>query len=205
MGYAWGTEWTEEKVIKSIMDVVEHLGIETFPTKSEIKSFYKNDALNCKIARSGGVRYWAKRLNLQIKDCESKLGDVFETQCEIKLEDIGYNVIKMKARHPYDLAVNNHIKVDVKSGYLFHNYGNGEYYSFNLEKDSPTCDIYVIYCLNDDKTINKTYIIPSIFLFGKTQLSLGKTKSKYDKFIDKWDYFELYNNFYSNLESNPLK
>lgn len=199
MGYAHGIEWTDEKVIDAIQEIMDKLDLKTFPTKTEIKSYFHNTSLQDRIARTGGVRYWAERLNLPIKDCETKTGELFEQHCLCYLEELGYNVCTMKSRYPYDLSVNNNIKVDVKSGYMFHNYGNGEYFTFNLEKSYPTCDIFVVYCLNDDKSIAKTFVIPSVFLFGKTQLALGKNKSKYDKFIDRWDYFEKYDKFYSNL------
>lgn len=199
MGYTHGMQWTEEKVISDIKEMVDKLDMKHFPTKTEMKAYYHNASLVDKIAKTGGVKYWAERLNLPIKDCESKTGEFFETQCLIYLENMGYDACLMPSRHPYDLSVNQNIKVDVKSGYLFHNYGNGEYYTFNLGKSYPTCDIFVIYCLNSDKSINKTYIIPSKFLYGKTQLALGQNKSKYDKFIDRWDYFEIYDKFYNEL------
>ena len=199
MGYSNGTRWSDEKIIESIKEVVDKLDLKTFPTKTQMESYYHNSNLRATITRTGGSKYWADMLGLPIKDCESKAGEIFEFYCLEKLEDMGYSVSKMKPHYPYDLAVNNHIKVDVKSGYVLNNYGNTGYYTFNLYKAYPTCDIYVIYCLNDDKTIEKTYIIPSAFLLGKTQLTLGKTKSKYDQFIDRWDYFEIYDKFYSKL------
>lgn len=199
MGYTHGKQWTEENTISAIKEIMEKLDIKRFPTKSEMKEYYHNSSLQDRISRSGGVKFWAEKMNLPVKECESKTGENFETNCLMQLEELGFDVSKMQVRYAYDLAVNKHIKVDVKSGFLFHNYGNGEYYSFNLEKSYPTCDIYVIYCLNEDKSIAKTYIIPSLFLFGKTQLAIGKNKSKYDKFLDRWDYFDVFDKFYSEI------
>lgn len=199
MGYTHGIEWSEELVIEKLKEVIEHLDLKTFPTKTEIISYFHNRALVAKIARYGGVKYWANRLGLPLKDCESKMGEKYEQMCLSKLQELGFNVETMKARYPYDLAVNSHIKVDVKSGFLFKTKVNSSYYTFNLEKSFPSCDIFVVYCLNEDDTIRKTYVIPSVFLFGLTQLSMGVNNTKYEKFVDRWDYFDTYNKFYENL------
>ena len=82
--------------------------------------------------------------------------------------------------------------------------GQSPYYSFNLEKSNPTCDRFVVFCLNKDKSIHKTYIIPSSVLYGKTQLSLGVNSSIYDKFLDKWQIFNDYNTFYNSINNKFL-
>lgn len=51
-----------------------------------------------------------------------------------------------------------------------------------------------MYCLDEIENVIKTLIIPSIVLYGKTQLAVGKT-SKYDIYKDRWDLIEMYNNF----------
>jgi hypothetical protein len=199
MAYAHGRKWTEQAVIDEIMGMVESLKLKSFPTHSQMQKHFGNSALTVKISKSGGTKYWANKVNLPILNCESELGNDFELFCMDKLISIGYDCEQMKPRYPYDIAVNGCIKVDVKSGFAFENYGKTKYFTFNLEKRNPTCDIYVIFCLNQDKSILKTYVIPSKFLLGKTQLALGFTESKNDIFIDKWDYFEKYNNFYSTI------
>lgn len=39
MGYSHGRRWTDEDTKNAILRVVERLGINTFPTRSEIKTF----------------------------------------------------------------------------------------------------------------------------------------------------------------------
>lgn len=199
MGYAHGIKWSEALIIDKINEVINSLGLKTFPTKSEMIEYFGNNALSDKISRTGGVKFWANKLNLSRKDCESSFGENYEMLCAEKLEEFGFECELMKPKYPYDLTVNKHIKVDVKSGFMFANSGQSPYYSFNLEKSNPTCDVFVVFCLNRDKTIHKTYIIPSFIMYGKTQLSLGVRTSIYDKFIDRWDIFEGYKYFYQSL------
>lgn len=200
MGYSHGINWNENLIIEKIKEVMDKLDIKTFPTKFQMKNYFGNSSLADKISRSGGTKYWAKKLNLDTKECESKVGECYELLCLEKLESLGFDCEIMKPRYPYDLTANKNIKVDVKSGFVFSNKGQSPYYSFNLEKSNPTCDIFVVFCLNKDKSIYKTYVIPSIILYGKTQLSLGVKSSIYDKFLDKWNIFNDYDNFYNSIK-----
>ena len=103
----------------------------------------------------------------------------------------------MPPRYPYDLLVGNNIKVDVKVSKMYNN--TIKMYTFNLEKRFPTCDIFVAYCIDDNKNIVKTYVIPSAILSGITQLSVGIDKSKYDIYLDKWDIVDKYAKFYASF------
>lgn len=200
MGYARGKKWTDEEIIDRIQEVIDKLDLKTFPTKSEMNNYYKNSGLSGKVSKSGGTKYWATRLNIPLKDCESKTGEKFEQYCLATLIDMGYSVESMKPRYAYDLLVNENIKVDVKSAYIYNSPTNFKFYTFNLEKSAPTCDIYVAYCLNDDGVPEKTYIIPSKVLSGKTQLSVGENSSKYNKYINNWELFRQYDEFYESLQ-----
>lgn len=200
MGHAHGEKWTEQDIINGIKEVMEKLELDTCPTHEQIEKYYNNSALSNRITRTGGIVYWANKLGLKQRESESKSGRTWELECLLYLQELGYNVDRMATRHPYDLLVNKSIKVDVKMSYLYDNNGNSPFYTFNLEKSCPTCDIYVCYCLNKEKKVEKTYVIPSIFLTDKTQLSLGVKTSVYDRFIDKWSYFNAYDNFYKSIK-----
>lgn len=202
MGYTHGKNWTETEIIDRIKEVVNMLELNRFPSNKEINNYYHNTSLTNKISKTGGFYYWANKLGLEIKESESKLGKRFELECLHYLQKMQYFVEKMPTKHPYDLLVNKNIKVDVKVSYLYKNKGNSPFYTFNLEKNCPTCDIYVCYCLNKEKSVEKVYVIPSCFLVGKTQLSVGVENSIYDEFIDKWSYFDKYNLFYKDLKTN---
>lgn len=197
MGYAHGTQWNADLIEKGIKDVMRKAQINCFPTHSLIKEVTGSYALSNAIRRHGGTRYWAEKLNLEIKSCESKFGEEYELDCQRRLKNYGYRCEKMPVRYPYDLLVENSIKVDVKCGNLYQG-KHGTFYTFNLEKAKPTCDLFVCYCLENDE-IKKVYVIPSSVLSGTTQLSIGRHISKYDPYIDKWNYFQKYADFYQSM------
>ena len=205
MGYTHGRKWSEDEVRKEIMNIVETLDLKHFPTKSQIINFYGNNSLANKISRSGGSRYYADLLKLEIVNCESEFGNFFEELAidEI-LENTGFSSLHTNVRYPYDLLTNGNIKVDVKASKKVKNKNsNFPYHSFNLEKREPTCDIFVFYCLDENMEIEKRVIVPSCLLSGKTQVGMGGL-SKWDAYIDKWEYFDMYNNFYNSVKSTAI-
>lgn len=200
MGYTHGRKWEDGDVEKEIMMVVKHLGIDRFPTKKEIEDFFGNKSLSNKISRGGGSRRYASLLGLELSNSESEFGNFYE---EYAIDDIynntGLSGVHMETRYPYDILVNGNIKVDVKaSRRLYHKNSALPYYSFNLEKRDPTCDLFIFYCLNNKCDIDRTVIIPSCIVSGKTQIGMGGL-SKWEAYENKWNYFEQYNKFYSDI------
>lgn len=198
MGYAHGTKWNDEKIIEEIKKVSNVLNLDRMPSKSEIESVSKNSSLTNAIAKRNGFAYWAEKCGLDIKDSETKTGKKYEFITELIIsEKCCLCTEQMSTKHPFDLLVGEFVKVDVKAGKKY-KYGSTGYYSFNLEKNPATCDIYICHCLSDDDEIIKTFVIPATKL-KKTQLSVGE-KSMYDKFIDAWHYVNLYDEFYKSIE-----
>lgn len=198
MGYAHGNKWNEKEIIKSIKEIVDVLMINRMPSKSEIESVTKNSALTNVISKRGGFSYWAEKCGYEIKDSQTKTGKQNEIITELLISEIcQLDSIQMTVKHPFDLLTGEFVKIDVKSGKKY-NYSGSGYYSFNLEKNPATCDIYICHCLDSDEKILKTYVIPSVFL-KKTQLSIGE-KSIYDKFLNAWHYINQYNDFYKSLK-----
>ena len=78
MGYTHGRKWSEDEVKKEITTIVETLDLKHFPTQSQIINFYGNNSLANKISRSGGSKYYADLLGLEILYCESEFGNFFE-------------------------------------------------------------------------------------------------------------------------------
>lgn len=205
MGYTHGKEWNEENTKEAIMEVVNTLKLNHFPTKSEIISFYGDNALANRISRSGGSKYYADLLKMEIVNSESKFGDFFEELAidEI-LENTGFSSLHTNVKYPYDLLTNGNIKVDVKaSKRVRHKESNFPYHTFNLEKREPTCDIFMFYCLDNNMEVEKRVIIPSCLLSGKTQVGMGGL-SKWDAYIDKWEYFDMYDKFYDSVKSTAV-
>lgn len=183
MGY--GKKWTEEKVKDEIFKVMNALGIERMPSRSEVEMVTKNSALTNKIAKNGGFYHWAEKLGLDIKGSETSLGIQKEHEIKQKLKSLGHSVDLTPIKFPYDLLVDDEVKVDVKfsEGY---SYKHGFYYSFNLEYDLPKCDILVLICGS-----SKILVVPAYVFTGLKQVSVG-VKSKYDKYKDQWFILNQY-------------
>jgi maleate cis-trans isomerase len=194
MGHTHGIRWTDELVKEEIYKIMKALNIKRMPSRSEMKSVRKDDALSNKIAKTGGFRHWAKKLNLTLKECETNIGQDYEKLVKVMIQEKGYEVKSMTTKHPYDLLVNQNIKIDVKVARPYVSKINSKYHTFNLEKKYPTCDIYVFVCLDEEEYIERILIIPSKYL-RQTQLSIGK-ESIYNKYLDKWGYIDKYKEFY---------
>ena len=205
MGYTHGKKWKDGEVEKAIMEIVNTMSIDYFPTKKEMIDFYGNNSLAVKVSKSGGSRYYADLLNLKMVSCESEFGNFYE---EFAIDDINENTglssIHTNARYPYDLLTNGNIKVDVKvSKKIYKKNSAFPYYSFNLEKREPTCDLFIFYCLDNECEIERSVIIPSCLLSGKTQVGMGGL-SKWEVYEDRWDYFKMYDDFYKKVKDTEV-
>ena len=200
MGYTHGEKWTDELIEKKILEVVEKLNIDHFPTHSEMNKATGSKSLSIKVSRYKGTIFWAKKLNLPIKYSETSFGNKYEI---IAISDIyentGLHSVQTSTRHPYDLLVDNSVKVDVKVSKEFSDKNRMNYFSFNLEKREPTCDFFVLYCINDDESYRKVLIIPSCSLLGQIHIGVGN-KSKWDYYINKWDFIKQYSIFFDKYK-----
>ena len=185
-------KWDERTIGNALRKMVNATGQTTMPTHTEMYSFYGNYGLSNAIRKNGGTHYWASKLGLDAKNCESKMGEAFERRfIDDLLTQTNLQAMPMPIRYPYDVLVEGAVKVDVKASHLYRKDGIG-FYSCNLGKTYQTCDIFAVYCLADDDEIDKVYIIPSSRLNGQKQLAIGQYNSKYDAYIDKWDIIEQY-------------
>lgn len=57
-----------------------------------------------------------------------------------------FSVRRMAQNFPYDLLVDDCVKIDVKASNLYRG-PNGDFYTFNLEKPYATCGIYILFAL----------------------------------------------------------
>ena len=199
MGYSHGNKWTDEAIKNGIEEVIIALNLNRMPSNKEVKEIIGNSGLSNDISRNGGFRVWAEKLNLDIKESETSLGNDYEFIVKEILEELGYDVEKMTTKHPYDLLINDNLKVDVKvSRYYKANEGDFKYHTFNLEKIYHNCDIFILVCLNEEDEIVKLLIIPSKYLMGKKQVSVG-VSSKYDRFNKKFECIDKYVQFYNEI------
>jgi hypothetical protein len=110
----------------------------------------------------------------------------------------GFEVDRMPQNFPYDILVDDSVKIDVKASHLYHG-KQGNFFTFNLEKKYATCDIYVLLTLDDNNNIINTFIVPSKFVIKNTQISIGEYASKYHKYRDRWDYISNLSEYFASI------
>lgn len=199
LGYAHGTEWNEVMIKREIKNVMKALDITRMPSNSEMKLVRNDSSLSNKVSKTGGFKVWAKKLGLELKDSETAMGNKYEYVALDELEELGYNVKKMTTLHPYDLLINDAIKVDVKVAKRYYYDNKNYYHTFNLEKKYVAYDFLIAYCLGNNESVEKVLIIPTFDIMDKTQLSIGKV-STYDKYKDRWDLIKEYSELIKNMK-----
>lgn len=201
MGHIHGRKWDDKSIIEEIQKIVISEGMETFPTHSEMQRYESGRSLCCAISKHGGTHRFAKMMGLPIKPSESKFGEKYEIKCcEDIAQETGLHCEKMQIRYAYDVLVEGSVKVDVKSARLYRTKSGAAFYTFNLGKKKQTCDIYVCYCIGDDDNVCKAYVVPSISVHGNKQLSIGKERSKYDRYKSQWHFISDYYSFMKKLQ-----
>lgn len=201
MGYTHGEAWTDELIEQKIKEVVKKLNLDHFPTHTEIVKALGSKGLASKISKHKGTVYWAEKLGLPLKYSETTFGNKFEIEAISDIfENTGLHSVQTSSRHPYDLIVDNSVKIDVKVSKEFTNNCNSKAFSFNLEKREPTCDIFILYCLNDDETYRKVLIVPACSLLGQTQIGVGEN-SKWNFYSERWDFIKKYSDFFDGFKA----
>jgi len=178
--------------------MINDLNLEYFPTRKEIATYYGDERLTNKVCKTLGYYGWAKELGMPVKDNDTKTGKLAEKYVAKLLESKGYKAEQMLQNYPYDLLVNDMIKVDVKFSHIYRHPQGFGFYSFKLGKEYPACDFYMLIA-QDDKGKRTVYVVPAMFA-PKTQISIGEYTSEYFRYIDRFDYFDKYCEIYKALE-----
>lgn len=187
------TSWSKEKIVNSIREVAEGLCLDRMPSKSETEAFCGDTKLSNAIQKHGGYRYWAKVVDLELKESETKFGQDTEEQVVRLMRSKGFDCEPTPTRYPYDILVEKCAKVDVKAARetLIRGYPA---YSFRLAKPQQTCDFYILAPVNHEGEIRKTYIVPAHVVSGQIQICISTTESMYDAYLDRWDLIDEYVN-----------
>ena len=193
-----GTKWTDDAIEQGLLTAVSEMGLERMPSKQEVDQFYGNSCLTNAVSKKVGWYKLAQRLGLPVKESETYFGKKQEQFVQEELISMGFEVRRMPQNFPYDLLVEDSVKIDVKSSRLYKGSG-GSFYSFNLEKPFCTCDIYVMRLLDDANTLKDTLIIPSKDIPTNTRVSVGASTSKYYRYRGRWDYIEEYCSFFHSV------
>lgn len=191
-------KWNPEIAKSELVRIKKEIGIDYMPTRSEILEHENNFSLCSYISRSLGYYGYAKQLGLEIKKSETTVGKSCEHEIACRLESEGHKVDQMPQNFPYDLLVDECLKIDVKYSNLYHG-PNGNFYRFSWDKKYPTCDVYVLVSGIRGNSTKTFRIIPSCHIKNISGISMGEISSIYDAYIDRWDYIGRYLNFYANI------
>lgn len=191
-------KYSDEYICQQIKEVMDALELERFPTHREIELFSGHNNLSKLICRRGGSKHFAELMGREWKNSH-KLGSDYEKKAldDIKAET-GFECCLTRETYPYDIYVGKGVKVDVKVANLREDNKSRIPHEVYIGKKNPTCDLYLIYCLDAEGKTIKRLIIPSCVLKGKMLIGIGD-RSKWDIFDEKWNYFGLYDKFYNSL------
>ena len=196
MGYSHGTQWTDEKIKQEVLQVVNALGIGRMPSRKECEDYFQNTCLTNAVTKKFGWYTLAEELGLEIKKSETTFGKMHEALAAELLTEKGFRVRGMPQNFPYDLLINDCVKVDVKASRLYKG-KLGNFYSFNLGKPFATCDFFILFAINEETA--KTMIVPSNRVIANNQISVGENNSQYYKYIDRFDLIRDAVDFWSEV------
>ncbi|WP_226035731.1 hypothetical protein [Aquibacillus saliphilus] len=192
--------YNEDDIESHIVKCMAQQGLTRMPTYHEIKE-YDNDttSLSNAIMKTKGFKGWAEYLNLEIKESDTKFGQNGEDVAVEKIRSLGKEVLNLSTIAPYDLLINNHVKVDVKSATIWERNGKNTY-AYNMPSKYHKCDIFLCLGFNEnrDQVLN-WYLIPSKLLDVSTVYINADGNNKYSRFENRWDYIDRYNDFYKCL------
>lgn len=184
------TLWNDGRIETELRKCIKILQLSRMPSAQELTQIGRND-LHCALSKHPKkYRGWAKELGLPLKSSETEKGNRYEEIVMKKINIVSNHltVNRMTSRHPYDLLLNNCVKVDVKVGTAHYHFGSRAH-TFALNKKYATCDIYICVALDEQEKIENIFIIPAAHVQIVT-LNIG-AESKYNKYKNNWNF--LYN------------
>lgn len=188
-------KWNEDLIGKEIMKLAEQFDTPKMPTNREVLDMTGNHALSNAIQKNGGFSYWAERLGLEQKKCETAVGIKWEKQIANMLAEKGHKVELTSTKHPYDLLVDGCVKIDVKAANASIVRGS-KIHAYRIAKRQQTCDFYVC-CENDEK--KDIYVIPANMTTGQVQIEMGNGRTKYDSYKNAFYLISEATRFYESL------
>jgi hypothetical protein len=188
-------KWTEEMIEAKIRQIASEFMPARMPTNREVIEITGNHALSVAIQKNGGYEFWAKKLGLEQKYSESRIGLEYERRIAEKLRKAGHVVEETSVKHPYDLLIDGCVKVDVKVANTSKVRGS-DVHAYRLSKKHHTCDFYIC-CEND--AFKDIYVIPANMVSGQTQIDMGVHSRKYEHYKDAFYLIDDAAKFYKSL------
>lgn len=198
MGYTHGTKWDMETIKKKVLEVMQAFELNRMPTRKECEEYFHDSSLANAITRRGGWYSLADEMGLRMKECQTNFGKSHEALAAEKLQALGFQVRRMVQNFPYDLLVEDCVKIDVKASRLYRG-KQGNFYSFNLEKSFAICDFYMLATIDELNNVSRWMVIPSNLVIANNQISIGEITSKYHKFTDRFELIDEAAAFWSDL------
>ena len=153
------TRWANHAaVVADVRALAEKLG-GFMPTCTDIRK-YGLGALGIHCAKYG-YRKLAQDLGLPRRDSKVKRGVDAEYAYMEYLQSKGFKVKKESTSHPWDLTVNGHLRVDMKTAKYLPIAGRISGYSFRFKYRGANCDLLVCVCLNQDGSYGDVYFFPT--------------------------------------------
>lgn len=188
----------DQEISEAIREIIKELRVNRMPTALEVEQSSYGHRLHNSITRTYGYREWAHKLRLNLKESETGMGLSYEEMVIELLRKKGYKVKAMTTNHPFDILVDNSIKIDVKTAnpHIL-NSSKSRVHTFGLGKRYGSCDLYICLAIDENEKIEKTLIIPSHHLHNVT-LSVGRN-SKYDIYNNRFDLIDKYGDFFKKV------
>ena len=187
-------KWNEELITTKLTDLANTFTPVRMPSNREVIEATGNYALSNAIQKSGGYSYWANKLGLEQRQSETKIGIEYEHKVADILRKSGHSVQGTTVKHPYDLLIDNCIKVDVKVANTSLTKGS-KVHAYRIAKKQHTCDFYIC-CEADGDGI---YVIPANAVTGQVQIEMGQGSQKYRPYRDAFYLIDDAVNFYKSL------
>lgn len=181
------TKWTDKAIAEGILSVMDALTLDRMPTRVEIVSISGNGLAGVISKSALGYYGWAGKLGLESKNSETSSGKKYEHIAEEHIVDMyqELTVKQMTQNYPFDILIDDTLKIDVKVGKRHTHFGTPSY-TFATNKKYASCDLYLCYGLGEDGEIADVYLIPSNTAITTTiNITIGG-KSKYDKYKNQW-------------------
>ena len=188
-------KWTDENIMQGIAAIAEQFEPKRMPTNREVINASGGYALSNAIQKHGGYEYWAKRMGLKQVRSDTKMGIECERKVASILRDAGHNVEETSVKYPYDLLVDDCVKIDVKTANESSVHGY-PVYSYRIAKPQQTCDFYIC-CEKSEK--ENMFVIPAHICKGQKQIVMGRETEKYSYYRNAFFLIDDTVNHYKSL------
>lgn len=180
--------WSQQDIQQALKEESAIFG--RMPTNSELASKGRSDLANI-IAKRGGFRFWAEKMGLSLKECETHLAYDKEMFVKHKLEGLGHSAEETSAKCGYDLLVDGSKHIEVK--YAKHTKSAGGFvFNFGYDVKSRKIDFAVLLCMEEATSkaegvqteASAVYVLPSSFLVNQTITITGTPRWK--PYLNAW-------------------